>query len=472
MSSMIVIACASLGAIVLGAGLGVMLEPWAPAWDVPAAEPEPEQEPEFDVRADLDDEAWDAPRDLPNALVAAELEAERYVAVGNAPGRRAAAADGVAPVPEAPREEGLLGTITDARLGGEDRDAFYLAVDANRRAESGTAGARFSSLRTTAGVDHRASYGVAQLTIRDHLFHLSRLTDAQLAEIGIGRLEIGLMQRRGEALGAWYEIVVERRAASDTASRAGLDAAQVRDAQTLAASGDRRALIARHGRRFAGSTGLPAEALAELADTLVLRRREVRDAFLRRYERDHGIGFDRASREGARMTTTARAIARERPDVQRVLERFGGGDAGAVSLAHYLGVGDVAENYYGWYARAAAESVGRVRYARVLEIADPISSRLRELSNFEHALAAVIGVRDLAGIERARMLARIGRCFHGAPGRARDAFFFDGDPRRPRATSAAELEAGIQEYRLGRQWSDERVQRAFDELAAERGLLP
>ncbi|UJR78607.1 Hypothetical protein I5071_6380 [Sandaracinus amylolyticus] len=468
----VVIGSASLGAIVLGAGLGVLVEPWVPAWDAATPEVAAEPEGEFDARADLDDEARDAPRDIPNALVAAELEAERYVAVGNTPGRRETTTAGVVPVPEAPREEGLLGAITDARLGGEDRDAFYLAVDANRRAESGTGGARFSALRTTAGVDHRASFGVAQLTIRDHLFHLSRLTDAQLAELGIGRLEIGLMQRRGDAVGAWYEIIVERRAASDAASRAGLDAAQVRDAQALAASGDRRGLIARHGRRFASSSGLPADALAELADTLVLRRREVRDAFLRRYERDHGTGFDRASRDGARMTTTARAVARERPDVQRVLERFGGGDPGAISLGHYLGVGDVAENYYGWYARAATEAVGRTRYARVLEIVDPISSRLRELSNFEHALAAVIGVRDLAGIERARMLARIGRCFHGAPGRARDAFFFAGDPRRPRATSAAELEAGIQEYRLGRQWSDERVQRAFDELAAERGLLP
>lgn len=467
---------ASLLAIVVGAGAGLAVEPLLPRWGEEPAEGDPasaDTPDEYDERADGTAEAWSAPRELPNELIAAELEAERYVAVGNAPGRRLAAgaserATG-APVPTAPREEGLLGAITDARLDGEDRDAFYLAVDANRRAESGEAGPRFSTLRTTAGPDHRASYGVAQLTIREHLYHLARLDDAQLAQLDIRRAEVELMQRRGEAAGAWYQILVERRAARELAEIVGLGAEQVRGAQALAAS-DPRALVARHGSRFATSVGLPSSALAEMTDTLVMRRREVREAFARRYQRDHGVSFDPGDRDLSRMSASARALARERPDVRRVLERLGGAERGAASLAHYLGVGDIAENHYGWYARAATEAVGRARYARVLEVADPVSSRLRELSNFERAMAAVVGVRDLRGLERARMLTRIGRCFHGAPGRARGAFFFDGDARRPRATSASELEAAIQEFRLGRRWSDERVQRAFDALAEERGL--
>ncbi|MDQ3034189.1 MAG: hypothetical protein M3Y87_17405 [Myxococcota bacterium] len=465
-------------AIAAGAGLGVLVEPMLPPWAAEgnevAADPPADAAGEFDESADLDTESWEeTPRPLANRLVAAELEAERYAAAGNERFARAPTPSGegaVVPVPTAPREVGLLGAITDARLAGEDRDAFYLGVDANRRAESGTDGARFSSLRTTAGPDHRASYGVAQLTIRDHLFHLSRLSDAQLAELGVPRDDIVLMQRRAELAAAWYHVLVDRRDVTASAGRAGLDAAQTQAIQALANEGDRAALIARFGPRFASSVGLPASAIAEMADTLLLRRRELRDAFRRRYQHDHGVAFDPGNRDLGRMCASLRAMARERAELRALLARLGGGDAGAASLAHYLGVGDVAENYYGWYARAASQAVGAQRYAEILTLADPISSRSRELSNFENAISAVRGVRDLQGVERARMLARIGRCFHGAPGRARRAFYFDSDLSRPRATSAAELEAAIQEYRLGRRWSDERVQRAFDELVQERGL--
>lgn len=479
----------SVVSITSGAAGGLALEPLLPR---PGARPSDESraeagaggddlrlddEVELDERADRATGTWsEEPRPISNELVAAEIAAERFAGAGNERARIARAAAGRAshaslPVPEAPREAGLLGELTDVRLAGEDRDAFYLAAAANRRAEAGTGAARYSTLRTTAGAEHRASFGVAQLTIRDHLFHASRLDDVQLAEVGVDRSEIELMQRRGEAASAWYHVLVDQRDAASAQRRAGLSASDAESARRLATAGDRAALIARFGRRFASSTGLGEAAIAEVADTVSLRRRDVREAFAARYRRDHGTAFDPTSRDMSRMCASARAIARERRELARLIDRFGGGDAGAASLAHYLGVGDVAENLYGWYARAASAAVGARRYDALLLALDPLSTRMRELSNFESAIAAVRAVRDLAGVERARMLTRLARCFHGAPGRARDAFFFDDDLARPRATRAAELEAAIQEYRLARRWSDERVQRAFDELAHERGLM-
>jgi hypothetical protein len=240
-------------------------------------------------------------------------------------------------------------------------------------------------------------------------------------------------------------------------------------AQMLATHDQLEGLIVRFGRRFANATGLPGDAIEQMAITQLLRRRDLRETFRRRYQRDHGTSFDPSRRDLGRMCATARALSREDRELGGVLDALGGRESGAASLAHYLGVGDVGENYYGWYARAARQAVGAERYQAILAASDPVSTRLRELSNFQNAMDAVRGVRDLTGVERARMLTRIGRCFHGAPGRARNAFFFDGDPSRPRASTAAELEAGIQEYRLGRPWSDARVQRAFDELVGEQG---
>lgn len=423
----------------------------APAPSAPREAPAPS-----DHVSQVPDRTWTEPsRVIGNPLIARELEAERA----------AEELDRRAPVPVAPREEGLLGRITDARIAGEDRDAFYLAIDANRRAESGAGGARFSTLRTTAGPEHRASYGVAQLTIRAHLVQLARLDDGELAELRIDRDEIVRMQRAGDAAIAWYRLIVEGRAAEAVALR--VDPASA--AALRSCSGDRRALIARGGARFVATTGLPAAALRELGETCVLRERALREAFAARYRAMHGVAFDPANRDGARMRATVLALARERRDLAALLARLGG-ETAAVSLAHYLGVGDVAENLYGWHARAAAGAVGPDRFVSLLASADPISTRLTELSSFEAALAAVRGTRDVEGLERARMLTRIARCFHGAPSRAREAFFWDGDLARPRATTAAELEAGIQEHRAGRMWSDDRVQRAFDDLARQRSL--
>lgn len=457
-----------LVAITAGAGAGVALEPFLPDPLLPfstASEVHRDRDIEFDESADFspftDVERYDEPRAFPNRFVAMEREAELYAAnSGEARGDE---------LPAAPAETGLLAEITHARIEGEDRDAFYLTVHANQRAESGAEGARFSTLRTTAGPDHRASYGNAQLTIRDHLFYLLQLSDAHLRAVGLDRAELTLMQSRGELVGSWYHVLVDDRDRSGASARIELSHADLELARMLASRSSLEGLILRFGQRFGRSTQLHGDAIEQLAMTRVLRRRDLRERFRRRYLRDHGSAFDPSGRDLARMCATARALAREDRELGAVLEALGGEQAGVASLAHYLGVGDVGENYYGWYARAARHAVGARRYEEILRASDPLSSRLRELSNFQNAMAAVRGVRDLGGVERARMLTRIGRCFHGAPGRARDAFFFDDDSSRPRATTAAELEAAIQEYRLGRPWSDARVQRAFDELIRARG---
>ena len=71
-----------------------------------------------------------------------KLACTRMVIASKSTVTRVSPVPGDAPVPGAPPEEGLLGRLTDARIGGDDRDAFYLAVEANRRAEAGSGGAR------------------------------------------------------------------------------------------------------------------------------------------------------------------------------------------------------------------------------------------------------------------------------------------------------------------------------------------
>jgi hypothetical protein len=371
------------------------------------------------------------------------------------------------PVPPAPIEPGLLGQITDRRIAGEDRDAFYLAVEANRRTESGGVPA-FSALRTTAGLAHRASYGVAQLTVRDHLRELASLDAAELAIVGITAAEIEGMRQRADAAAAWWTVLVERRAVDDAAAVIGQAATDLAGARQLCTAGDRGALIRRYGPSFATGTGIPSGAISDLCATRQLLEPALRAAFAAQYRADHGVSFDPGRRDARLMAATAEHVVGTHRELAASFAQLGGDRRGAQALAHYLGVGDANENLYGWCARAAESALGRDRYVRILTLADPVSSRLRELSNFEHAMAAVSGVIDLRGIERARMVTRIARCFHGAPGRARLSFFFDRDPRRPRSTTAGELEAAIQEHRLSRAWSDARVQSAFDEVLAER----
>jgi hypothetical protein len=444
-----------------GAALALVLprrSSGAPVAEAQTSGPEPEG---FDTSADTETGSWaQTERALPNSLVAAEYAAEELARRTHAPGSQPEELD---------REDGILAEMTRAHLAPEDRMAFYIAMEANRRTESGEAVApRFSTLRTTAGAEHRASFGPAQLNAHELLGNAARLPDDALARLEVTRDELNRMTRSGDAVMAWYRVLVERLPAED-AGAASIFAADLERIKTIDLERDRASLVATMGPRFAEATGLPREAILELADTAVLRTHERREAFASLYVARNQARFDPAHRDGARMADTARALARTTPDLDRILVRLGGVEDGAASLGHYLGVGDVAENRFGWYARAAAAAVPRDRYRAIVAAVEPAASRIRELYNFENAASAISEVRDLAGAERMRMLARIGRCFHGAPGRARTAFFEHEDTSKPKARTAADVEALVLEYRLTRTWSDQRVQQQFDALLLERG---
>jgi hypothetical protein len=374
------------------------------------------------------------------------------------------------PIPPAPLEDGLIGVLTDARVSGEDRDAFYLAVEANRRAESGQA--IYSRLRTTAGSLHRASFGRAQLTIEDHLDRIATLSDEETVTLGITRAELREMRGRGAAARSWYEFLVSGNAsAANTLDLSGPERAAAAQFMQHESAASLQGLVVKLGASFARTTGLPASAIRDLAATRSLASGARRADFRARYERIAGAPWSPADRNAAHIAQVVDAMSEHDAVLARVEVVLGGDNSARAAVGHYLGVGNVAENLFGWHARAAANVLPRPRFETFIRNADPLSTRLRELANWSHAVAAVDGVPDLHGVERARMLTRIARCFHGAPARARTAFFFGDDETRPRATRASELEAMTLEYREHRMWSDDRVQVRFEALLEERGLV-
>lgn len=348
-----------------------------------------------------------------------------------------------------------------------DVDAFAVFAEANRRTESGGV-ASWSTLRTTAGAEHRASFGVAQLSIREHLGRLARASDAQLARYGTTRAEVDGMRRRGDAAIAFYHLVVDGRDASASATALGMDAAFAEDVRTLASRGDADRLRTLVGTRFEDATGLPASALDDLLATRALRDPAMREAFAAQYAHDHGVAFDPAHRDAARMSETAHHLALAHPELAHATTLLGGDDAARTSLAHYLGVGDSAENLLGWHERAASGAIGSGRLGSLLATIDGATSRAREIEDFEHARAAIAAVPDLHGDARVQTLARIGRIFHGAPSRARDALFVDGRLEAPRCQSRAELDALLDSMRSGRSWSDARLAEHVSQVVAER----
>ncbi len=350
----------------------------------------------------------------------------------------------------------------------DDVRAFEVFAEANRRTESGGT-ATFSTLRTTAGPAHRASFGVAQLSIREHLERLARESDARLESFGTSRTEVDAMRARGDAAEAFYHLVVDGRDLGASAAQLGLEASEAAQAEALAASGDANALRAALGDRFTRRTGLPASALDALVRTRVLRDPAIRDAFRAQYEADHAAPFDPMHRDASAMVETVRHLVLAHPELEPVLGAMGGDDPARTSVAHYLGVGDSAENLLGWHARAASSAVGPERLEGLLARIDDTTSRAREVADFEHALRAVAAVSDLEGGARVATLARIGRIFHGAPTRAREALFEDGRLDRPRCRTRAELDALLDEMRSGRRWSDARLAGHVAEVVAERG---
>jgi len=374
------------------------------------------------------------------------------------------------PIPPAPLEDGLLGVLTDARVSGEDRDSFYLAVEANRRAESGQA--IYSRLRTTAGSLHRASFGRAQLTIEDHLDRIATLSDEELANMGITRGELREMSVRGAAARSWYELLVSgNAAAANELHLTGPERTAVQQFTQHESAASLQGLVIKLGASFARTTSLPAAAIRDLASTRALASAALRGDFRARYARVAGAPWNPQDRDAAHIAHVIDAMTESDAVLARVGVVLGGDNGARGAVGHYLGVGNIAENLFGWHARAAASVLPRPRFEAFIRAADPVSTRLRELANWSHAVAAVDGVPDLHGVERARMLTRIARCFHGAPARARTAFFFGGDETRPRATRASELEAMTLEYRAHRMWSDDRVQVRFEALLEERGLV-
>lgn len=399
-----------------------------------------------------------APRALPSAPV--------VVAAAPAP----IASRNYIPIPPAPLEDGLLGVLTDARVSGEDRDSFYLAVEANRRAESGQA--IYSRLRTTAGSLHRASFGRAQLTIEDHLDRIATLNDEELANMGITRSELREMRARGAAARSWYELLVSGNAgAANALHLSAPERTAVQQFTQHESAASLQGLVIKLGASFARTTSLPAAAIRDLASTRALASAPRRADFRARYERIAGAPWSPQERDAAHVARVVDAMMANDAVLARVEVVLGGDNGARGAVGHYLGVGNVAENLFGWHARAAASVLPRPRFEAFIRNADPVSTRLRELANWSHAVAAVDGVPDLHGVERARMLTRIARCFHGAPARARTAFFFGDDETRPRATRASELEAMTLEYREHRMWSDDRVQVRFEALLEERGLV-
>ncbi len=346
-----------------------------------------------------------------------------------------------------------------------DAEAFTVFAEANRRTESGGT-ATFSTLRTTAGAS--ASYGVAQLSVREHLDRLARLSDAQLAELGTSRTEIEALRGRGEAAVAFYHLVVDRRGVLASADRLGLDGASAREIGQLAEQGEPAALIDRYGERFASATGLSREELGHLVATRALRDPAMREAFATQYAHDHGAAFDPTARDAGRMAITARHVALAHPELDAAMRTLGEGDEAAVSTAHYLGVGDSAENLLGWHAHAAATSIDAGRLEALLARADATTSHLREVEDFERALAAVARIGDLDGDARIATLARLGRAFHGSPTRTREAMFENGHLSLPRFETRAELDEALDALRSGRRWSDERLAGNVADVLAER----
>jgi len=356
----------------------------------------------------------------------------------------------------------------DTRWSAADTEAFAVFAEANRRTESGGV-AEFSTLRTSAGASHRASFGVAQLSVREHLDRLATEPDARLTTFGTTRSELDAMRARGEAMVSFYHLVVYERDVSASASTLGLSDARLAEVRRAATAGDAHALRSAIGADFERATGISSSALDALVDTRAVRDPAMRAAFAAQYEHDHGVAFDPAHRDAGRMAETARHVALAHPELARALSDLGGDQTAATSLGHYLGVGDSAENLLGWHARAASSVCGEARFSSILASIDTTTSRSREVEDFDRALMAVAGISDLDGEARVGTLARIARMFHGSPTRTRAALFENGHFDAPRCRTRAELDALLDEMRSGRTWSDARLAEHVAQVTAERG---
>jgi hypothetical protein len=415
-------------------------------------------------------EAWEAARRARDPVEARPLRPEgvegppRASSSPRAPAAaRRASATGPAAAPihpsgrADPEARRALVEEVRARVPAADRAAYERVSEVNARTESGGRD-RWSGLATTAG--RPASYGRGQLVIREHLSEADRLSDAQLGRLRVTRGELDAARARGSAAEGWYRAMHDGRRGPASARRLGLSPAERTELRGLVEGRRWDEAEARFGARFTESTGLPASELRAMGQTAVLRDPAHRAEFRRLYREQHGVDFDPRRRDNDRMAATARRLAESRPELAEAAERLGGSYS---SLGYYLGRGDTAENLNGWYARAAEGALGRERFVGLVESVNDVSTEARHVRNFMRARAALAD-SGLSGEARTRMLARLSRQFHGAPGAALDTFFHGRDLSRPRAHSPAEAERLLQRLLSNdrRRQSDENLLRRYD----------
>lgn len=347
--------------------------------------------------------------------------------------------DGRAETP--PSANALVDRITARRIAPGDRAAFETIAAANARTEAGRP--IYSRLRTTAGFP--ASFGRGQLIISEHLNELNRLNDDDLSQLGTSRAEIGRMRERGSAASGWYRAMHGGRVNGSC----GLNAVETSELRRMVRARDFDGIERNFGARFAQETGLPASDVRSMAETTLLADSSLRRSWRETYRQMHGEAFDQRRRNPERMRQTTERMVQAHPELAGLQERLG-----SSSLGYYLGAGDLNENHAGWYGRAAANVVGRDRFDQMMRAADPVTTQLRHIRNFERASLAV---RDagLTGRERTETIGRLFRQFHGVPGATSRRFLSRGGPRyRSRGELLAALDATMAGSRR-RQRSDD-----------------
>lgn len=341
-----------------------------------------------------------------------------------------------------PAISALIGEVTRRLVPAAEWPAFQVIETANERTESGGRSV-WSSLRTTALFP--ASFGRGQLVVQVHLDKIGSLTDAERTLLGLATPDLQTMRRLGEAAIAWYQVVVDRRSTGLATAR--LTAREAQDLRGLVEARRWSDLVARFGARFAEGTGLPGTELAFMAMTRLLLDSRFKNEWLAEFRRLHGRAFHPRHRRGEEMEATSVALIRTQPALQHLYQRLGG-----VSLGYYLGRGRPNENRAAWYARAAANYLGSEALEALLRRIDPLTTRLRHIENFNHALRAVREAQ-LTGGQRTVLLGRIARQFHASPAAARRRFFTNNVPKFRTAT---ELEGALRSFSSDLQESDQR----------------
>lgn len=355
--------------------------------------------------------------------------------------------------------DGAIRRLIARTVPAADVAAFELVERANEGAETGGREV-WSSLRTTAGVP--AAFGTGQLNVTEHLAELRNADPSFLAELGFNQDEVRALYDRAVATEAFYQVAVEGELGRNTPRNAGLSPSEARELATLVRDGELDEAVARFGDAFERATTMPRSAMRDMLVTILVRNPENRQAFLDTYQRVHGEPFNPERRNMPKMVAAMNALVAERPELRALVDL-----AGAGSAAHYLGRADTRENMKGWAHRAALQGQDADRFRALIEGGSRLTTTQRHVNNFIRARRAV----DAAGVTgegRTRLIARIARQFHGAPGSTRDLLFReDGTPRystEAQLRGALERELASNARRRG---SDDRFSPIFDRVARE-----